>query len=454
MCWNAEYALLLAATTMISYVTGLRIGAVSRQEDRNKYLIISLVISVVFLSAFKYFNFLNGSLKSITNYFNLSYGIPELDILLPVGLSFYIFKSISYSIDVYRGKKGPEKNLINYALYVSFFPQLLAGPIERATHLLPQFNKKHTFDYNRVTDGLRLIAWGLFKKVVIADRLAVAVDRIYDNPYQYQGFPLIAATILFTYQIYCDFSGYSDIAIGTARIMGFDSKTNFNRPYFSSSVSEFWKRWHISLTSWFRDYLYIPLGGNRVMKLRWNINLMIVFLISGLWHGANWTFVAWGALHGFYLLFSIWTKKTRDLITRSIAITRIPFLHHSLKVATTFTLVTFAWLFFRANNLKDAVYIITHMFVDTGYFLANITDPILMCNIIGQLGISRQEGVLVLVSIFILEAVQLLQGLSDIENRFAAQPIWLRWSAYYVLSIMIIYFGAFNLAQDFIYLQF
>lgn len=257
--------------------------------------------------------------------------------LLPVGISFYTFQSLSYSIDVYRGEKEPERNFGKFALYVAFFPQLVAGPIERSTNLLPQFDRRISFDYDRFVSGLRLMLWGFFKKIVIADRLAIYVNEVYNSPAEFQGLTLILATYFFAFQIYCDFSGYSDIAIGAARIMGYDLMINFRQPYFSQSIAEFWKRWHISLSTWFKDYLYIPLGGNRVAKNRWYFNLMAVFLISGLWHGANWTFVLWGFLHGFYLVFSIWTQNIRDTISHAFRVDRFPALQRFFKSSSPST---------------------------------------------------------------------------------------------------------------------
>ncbi|MCE7945771.1 MAG: MBOAT family protein, partial [Chlorobi bacterium CHB1] len=272
MCWKAEYAVLILLSTGIDYVAALHMHKTSGRG-------------------------------------NIFYEFPLFDILLPVGISFYTFQTLSYTIDVYRSEKTPERNFIKFALYVTFFPQLVAGPIERSTRLLPQFDHEHKFDANRVVSGLRLMLWGFFKKLVIADRLALYVNEVYNNPADYTGLPVIIATYFFAFQIYCDFSAYSDIAIGAARVLGFDLMKNFRQPYLAQSIGEFWKRWHISLSTWFRDYLYIPLGGNRVSRLRWYVNLMAVFLISGLWHGANWTFVVWGALHGSYFVLSLLTQK-------------------------------------------------------------------------------------------------------------------------------------------------
>ncbi|HOJ12159.1 MAG TPA: MBOAT family O-acyltransferase, partial [Clostridiales bacterium] len=302
MAWRPEYIILIMISTFVSYFTGIKIGQANNKSTKKKYLNLSLLINLGLLIVFKYFNFFNDSLRTLFTQLNLPYNVPGFNLLLPMGISFYTFQTLSYSIDVYRGTMKPETHFGIFALYVSFFPQLVARPIERADRLLPQFYNKNKFDYDRVTSGLKIMAWGFFKKVVVADRLGIAVSAIYNNPVKHNSIQFIIATLFFTFQIFCDFSGYSDIAIGSARIMGFELMENFKRPYFSKSVAEFWRRWHISLSSWFKDYLYIPLGGNRVSKARNYFNLFITFLASGLWHGANWTFVVWGALHGAYIV--------------------------------------------------------------------------------------------------------------------------------------------------------
>jgi D-alanyl-lipoteichoic acid acyltransferase DltB (MBOAT superfamily) len=273
---------------------------------------------------------------------------------------------MSYAIDVYRGEKTPEKHLGIYALYISFFPQLLAGPIERSTRLIPQLHKKFDFDYERVTRGLRFVLWGLFMKLVIADTLALLVDPVYNNPQQYDGIHLILATLFYTFQIYCDFAGYSHIAIGVAEVFGYKTMQNFDHPYIAQSSSDFWRRWHISLSTWLRDYLYIPLGGNRLSLSQRYFNLFIVFLICGLWHGANWTFIVWGGLHGLYLIFSLMTQGIRNGICRMLKLDYAPHIHKALKILVTFSLVSFAWISFRANSMTDALYIISHLTAQWG----------------------------------------------------------------------------------------
>ncbi len=315
------------------------------------------------------FYFFTGNYNALARFFHLNYPIHVLNVILPIGLSFHTFQSLSYVIEVYKGRQQPQRHFGIYALYVMFYPQLVAGPIERPQNLLHQFYEHHTFDYQRVTDGLKLMAWGLFKKMLIADRVAVLVNAVYGNPTHYQGIPLITATLFFAIQIYGDFSGYSDIARGAAQVMGFRLMENFRQPYFSQSVSEFWRRWHISLSTWFKDYVYIPLGGNRVSVTRRHVNLFLTFLISGLWHGANWTYIVWGGLHGLYITLGAVTETPRASIRRYLRLDKMPLLHACLRVATTVALVCFAWIFFRANTLADAHYIVTHMFVGyTSYF--------------------------------------------------------------------------------------
>ncbi|HXL56453.1 MAG TPA: MBOAT family O-acyltransferase, partial [Chitinophagaceae bacterium] len=322
------------------------------------YLVCSLIANIGMLCVFKYYNFINTNFSFLLHGFGLSNPIPYLSILLPIGLSFHTFQAMSYTIEVYRGNQKAERHFGIYSLYVMFYPQLVAGPIERPQNLLHQFREKYDFEYDRVVDGLKLMLWGLFKKLVIADRLAIYVNAVYNNSEHHNGITLLTATIFFAFQIYCDFSGYSDIAIGAARVMGFKLMTNFDSPYFSKSIAEFWKRWHISLSTWFKDYLYISLGGNRVSIPRWCFNLFIVFLISGLWHGANWTYIIWGAINGFYLVFAIITQKYRDKFNSLIKINKLPAVNNFFQILITFGLTCFAWIFFRANSLPQALDII------------------------------------------------------------------------------------------------
>lgn len=443
MCWKAEYIFLIILSTVIDYYAANRMGKQSTRRERRPYLILSLVANLGLLFAFKYFNFFSESVRVLFDSVNIFYDAPAFDLLLPVGISFYTFQTLSYTIDVYRDQRKPERHFGVFALYVSFFPQLVAGPIERSTRLLPQFFEKHEFDYRRVTDGLKLILWGFFKKVVIADRLAVVVDQVYNNPYNYEGVSIIVATYFFAFQIYCDFSGYSDIAIGTAQVLGYDLMQNFRIPYYSKSISEFWKRWHISLSSWFRDYLYIPLGGSRVSKWRWYPNLMITFVVSGLWHGANWTFVIWGGLHGLYLVASILTERTRAGVYRFFNLNVNSFPIRLFRILITFHLVCLAWIFFRANNVTEAWYLVTHLFSNIQFKFGGY-----------QLGMPRNEIILSMVLIGVMEMVHLVQRRIDFRVVLNGQKVWFRWAVYYVAVGCILALGAYNNSSQFIYFQF
>jgi D-alanyl-lipoteichoic acid acyltransferase DltB (MBOAT superfamily) len=442
MSWKPEYIILILASTLIDYSVGLKLGSESRPAIRRRWLLLSLVTNLGLLFSFKYFNFFNDSFRQLFQMANLSYPVPALNVLLPVGISFYTFQTLSYTIDVYRGKIQPERHLGVFALFVSFFPQLVAGPIERSGNLLPQFYQKTAVDYERIISGLQRMTWGFFKKVVIADRLALLVNTVYNHPTEFSGMPLIIATYAFGFQIYCDFSAYSDIAIGAARVMGFDLMENFRQPYYARSIPEFWRRWHISLSTWFRDYVYLPLGGNRVKLPHWVFNILVVFVVSGLWHGANWTFVIWGALHGLYMVGTIlgqqvWAKigKPVKLPSAVLAI---------LKIFITFNLVSFAWIFFRANSLADATYIATHLF----------SNFELRISLYGTMPGGVFEFAIALLAILLMELVHWLQMTKgSIRHIISSQPVWFRWSVYYALVLLIIMFGNFGLTE-FIYFQF
>lgn len=450
MCWKAEYVVLILASTLVDYWAALRMGKAGEKPKRRKYLILSLVANLGLLFSFKYFNFFNESFRSLCDSVNIFYGVPTLDVLLPVGISFYTFQTLSYTIDVYRGTRQPERHFGIFAVYVSFFPQLVAGPIERSTRLLPQFFKKQTFEYERVVDGLRLVLWGLFKKIVIADRLAVYVNQVYNNPGDYSGGPLILATYFFAFQIYCDFSGYTDIAIGSARMMGYDLMQNFRRPYFAKSISDFWRRWHISLSTWFRDYLYISLGGNRVLRWRWHYNVIVVFVLSGLWHGANWTFLVWGMLHGIYMVVSNWTRNIRRRLSVSIGMDNRPLLQKWLRVAVTFHLVLLAWVFFRANSLSDALVILGNMLtIDFAHLARDLTTGFYVNNLSrGWFDLTVAFGL-----IGLLLFVQLQQRHGGVRQLLSARPVWQRWAVYYAAVMGIVLFGVYEHAE-FIYFQF
>lgn len=445
MAFVPIYIIILGGTIVIDYFAGIFIEK-SEGKRRKLFLVASLVANIGVLAVFKYYNFINENLSFLLHGFGVSNPIPYLSILLPVGLSFHTFQAMSYTIEVYRGHQKAERHFGIYSLYVMFYPQLVAGPIERPQNMLHQFREKYDFDYDRVMSGLRLMAWGLFKKVVIADRLAIAVDTVFNTPEQHNSLSLIIATVFFTFQIFCDFSGYSDMALGAARIMGFKLMTNFDKPYQSKSVHEFWKRWHISLSTWFKDYLYITLGGNRVTVPRWYLNLFIVFLVSGLWHGANWTFVIWGALHGFYLVFGLITQKYRDRFNQVLRIDKVPI----ISTISTFVLVAFAWIFFRANSVDSAFYIVKHMFTgipDVVHQLVN-NQPVLE-----SMGLKKNDFALSILLIIFLETVHYVQSKKSLSDIFVQKPAYVRWAVYYGVILAIIFLGVFENRQ-FIYFQF
>ena len=437
MAFVPVYILILAFTILIDYFAGIYIEKTEGRR-RKLYLIFSLIANIGVLAFFKYYNFLDRNLSLLLHSFGLTNPIPYLSILLPIGLSFHTFQAMSYTIEVYRGHQKAERHFGIYSLYVMFYPQLVAGPIERPQNLLHQFREKYDFDYDRIVEGLKLMLWGFVKKLVIADRVAIYVNAVYNNPEQHNGMTFLIATIFFAIQIYCDFSGYSDIAIGAAKVMGFKLMTNFNRPYLARNISEFWKRWHISLSTWFKDYLYIPLGGNRVSIPRWYFNLLLVFIISGLWHGANWTYIIWGGLNGFYLIFAIVTYGVRKKITRFIGIDKLPILNQSLQIVTTFILACFAWIFFRANNVTDAFNIIKKISTFKGPIF--IEDPSMI--------------IYPVLAIFLLLFVELKQEYYKGGFSFLNNSNWvLRNLSYTALIILILLFGVFDGGQ-FIYFQF
>ena len=430
------YIFILFTTIIIDYFAGIYIEK-NTGKSRKYWLIASIISTCLVLFVFKYFNFFNTNFRAIAEFLHLHYPISFVNIILPIGLSFHTFQSLSYVIEVYRGNQKAEKHFGIYALYVMFYPQLVAGPIERPQNMLHQFYEKHEFKYTNMVEGLKLILWGLFKKVVIADRLAIYVNAVYNNPAHHTRASLLLATLFFAFQIYCDFSGYSDIAIGTARTMGFKLMTNFNRPYFSKSVAEFWKRWHISLSTWFRDYLYISMGGKRVSKPRWLFNLFITFLISGLWHGANWTYVLWGSINGGYLVAPQVFNATSDKILPGKK--TFYTLKTIVNVIITFLLICFAWIFFRANSISDAFMVINRMIHNSGpLFIGNIRDLL--------------YGVSFLILIVIVEMIQEYRLFNNL-SLFHHPNYLVRYSTYISLCLLILLFGVFGGGQ-FIYFQF
>jgi len=460
MSFVPYYILILCVTILIDYYSGIAIER-SEGKRRKQFLTLSLIANLGMLGFFKYFNFFNANVDALAQWIGWNYPIQALNIILPLGLSFHTFQSMAYTIEVYRGHQKAEQHLGFLALYVLFYPQLVAGPIERPGNLLPQLHEERRFDYQNATDGLRLMAWGFFKKLVIADRLALLVDPIYANPRQYPGPLHILAMMALAYQVYCDFSGYSDIAIGAARVMGFRLMTNFDRPFSATSMSEFWKRWNISLSSWFRDYFYIPLGGNRVSRPRYYFNVFLTFLASGLWHGASWNFVIWGGLHGIFVLIEIWTKNLRAAFERFNPLGKLPSLQRLLQNFVVFLLVAFACIFFRAASLSDAWYIVEHLF--SGYDFSQI--PLWLEVIRATLGknfplailftslTGAQVLIIMIAQILFLEAVQYFQKQNPLEHVLIGKNAFLRWSAYYALLANILLFGAFS-QTTFIYFQF
>jgi len=435
MAFIPVYILILGFTIVVDYFAGIYLEKAT--SKRKLFLIMSLVANIGVLAFFKYFNFINENITALLKGAGMSNPVPFLKIILPIGLSFHTFQAMSYTIEVYRGNQKAERNFGIYALYVMFYPQLVAGPIERPQNLLHQFYEKHELNYDNVVSGLKLILWGFFQKLVVADRLAIYVDAVYNNPENHSGLTLLLATVFFAFQIYCDFAGYSNIAIGSAKIMGFKLMTNFRRPYFAKSISEFWTRWHISLSSWFRDYLYIPLGGNRVSVPRWCFNLFFVFLLSGLWHGANWTFIAWGAINGLYLIFSLFFKKFNEKFTVFTGLKKSPGIHAFVQIVTGFLLTSFAWIFFRAKSIDSAFLIIRKIFTFKGPLF--ISTPSLI--IYSLLAI----GLLLTCEFF----TEFYPQVSLINNKY--KPV--RYIAYASLVTIILVMGVLDGGQ-FIYFQF
>jgi alginate O-acetyltransferase complex protein AlgI len=454
MIFKPVYILILFFTILIDYYAGIWIDQ-AQGIMRKRLLLLSIIANVGVLAVFKYFNFLNEILSEFLAVFQQPNPIPFLSILLPIGLSFHTFQAMSYTIEVYRGNQKPEKHFGIYALYVMFYPQLVAGPIERPQNILHQFRQSFDFDYNRVLLGLRQMALGMFKKVVIADRLAVYVNQVYDRYDNYSGPTLLLATIFFSFQIYCDFSGYSDIALGSARVMGFNLMQNFNRPYFTTSISEFWRRWHISLSTWFRDYLYIPLGGNRSGKWQWYFNLFFTFLISGLWHGASWNFVIWGGLHGIYLIIGLVFASQFNQFSQRVEPIIGPGIIRLINNLWTFTLVSFAWIFFRCPSLDQAFYIISHTGIDfwkglKGILLNenNLRDHFLYAE---RNKIHFFLSFFWVVSLLIFEFIQ---SKTSITTSLLKVPAIFRWILYIGFAAAFIVFGLFESKQQFTYFQF
>ncbi|MDO8492546.1 MAG: MBOAT family O-acyltransferase [bacterium] len=405
------------------------------------------------LFVFKYFNFFNENIVALANFLHWNYSVAAVSIILPLGLSFHVFQSLSYVIEVYRGKFKAENNFFTYALYVMFFPQLVAGPIERPGHLLPQLNMTHNFNATNVRRGLERMLWGFFKKLVIADQIAIIVNHLYTN-LPYDGPTLLLLMFLFTYQLYCDFSGYSDIAIGSAMVLGFNLVENFNRPFASQSIAEYWRRWHISLSSWLRDYLYYPmvLGFGKVSKIRLYLSLFITFTLIGLWHGANWTFVIMGAMHGFYLVFASLTENVRQKFATVIGLTKFPKIRRLIKILIVFFLVSLGNIFFRAENVGQAWQIISHL---GDNFLDIFNVDFLRYQIFTEatLGVWKSAVVVIVLAIVFMEVIQFIQKYKKNIYIFEEKTKAVRYGWYYVLTLTILFFGYFG-AQPFVYFKF
>lgn len=434
--WDPRFLMLILFSTTVDYLIGNGLRGNEDPFGRKCLLWVSVLLNLGLLGVFKYYNFFLENFTEAFTFLGYQVKSNSLDVILPVGISFYTFQTLSYTIDVYRRHLEPERDFLTYAAYVSFFPQLVAGPIERGTHLLPQFRKLHHFDYARAVDGLRQILWGLIKKVVIADNCAYFANKVFNHPEDYNGAGVALGILAFTFQIYGDFSGYSDIAIGTSRLFGFDLKKNFAFPYFSRDIAEFWRRWHISLSTWFRDYLYIPLGGSRGSKAQQIRNVFIIFLVSGFWHGANWTFLAWGGLHALYFLPLLLLGRNRNNLEVVAAKRWYPSPKELVQMLVTFLLVALAWVFFRAESIGHAVEVLERLgygrfFKHTGLIPQRLYVAV---------------GILVLIEWF---------GRRDehaLERLFLGWPRGLRWGIYLALALLVVVYQGPK--QVFIYFQF
>ena len=443
-CWDWRFMFLLIFSTFLDYFTGLKMQDAKNQKRKHFWFWLSITVNLGFLGIFKYYNFFAESFAEAISHLGLQVNPWTLKVILPVGISFYTFHGLSYVIDIYKNRIKAEKNFIDYAVFVSFFPLLVAGPIERATHLLPQIKKERIFDYAKAVDGLRQILWGLFKKIVIADNCAEFANQVFNNSADQSGSTLVMGALFFTFQIYGDFSGYSDIAIGTARLFGIDLLRNFAFPYFSRDIAEFWRRWHISLSSWFKDYLYIPLGGSKGgnwMRIR---NTFIIFVVSGFWHGANWTFIIWGALNALFIMPSIIMKTNRNNLETVAQGKFLPTVKEFFQMAITFALAVFAWIFFRAENLGHALQYVSGIF----------TKSLLS---IPQGSTFAEINLHPFIMFFLLGLFILIEWLGR-EEQYAIAKLGIKWkrplryAMYYAIIIAIFWFGGKE--QQFIYFQF
>jgi alginate O-acetyltransferase complex protein AlgI len=442
MCWNPAYVVLILSSTIIDYVAALRMDRAQQDRTRRFWLIASLTGNLGLLFTFKYYNFFATSAEVFTEFYGLPVTLREVDLLLPVGISFYTFQSLSYTIDVYRKQRPADRHFGIFALYVSFFPQLVAGPIERSEHLLPQFYERHRWDMDNVRKGLLQMGAGFYKKCVIGDTLALYVDAVYGDPERYAGAPFMLAAYAFAIQVFVDFSGYSDIAIGAARVMGFDLYKNFDRPYHSKTVTEFWRRWHISLMSWFRDYIYIPLGGSQKGGFRHSFNIFLIFLISGVWHGAAWTFVIWGALCGIIVVFGVKTRPWRDAAAERFLGERFKLPRAVWQRLVVFHAFAVPLVLFRAQSIGDFYVFMTQSWNGVPFTSDLVFEPL-----------SAGRLAVVLVAILLMEAVHVWQYRESVTSRILSLPLPVRWVIYAGLIFGILFFGTFQ-ANDFVYFQF
>ena len=453
MCWNAKYALLLLTSTFATYIGGIILGAIKNGKYKHKLalkratLIVALSVNLIILFYYKYINFILALAQQIASKLHIELSIPVFDIILPVGISFYIFQALGYLIDVYRDDIYHESNFFRYALFVSFFPQLVAGPIERSKNLLKQLAEHKRFNLDNARCGLLIMLWGYFLKLVIADRSAIIVNTVYETYEEYKGFQLIVANVMFAIQIYCDFMGYSTIAKGAAKVLGIDLMVNFKQPYFATSIKDFWRRWHISLSTWFRDYLYIPLGGSRCSKIKKYRNIMITFMVSGLWHGASLTYVVWGLIHGIYQIIEDILKPLTDHIIKALRVNTEVFSWKFLRIIKTFILTDVAWIFFRADTLSSAVYILKESFkLDNTGLLLN--DGIY------QLGLDTRNMNILFIALLVLLVVSYMKEKGkNAYEWLSAQNALFRYVLYWG-AILLIILSLDITGQEFIYFQF
>ena len=455
MCWNTKYALLIGISTLITYISGLIIGKCQRGWSKKLVVALSFISNLGILVFYKYFDFILENINVVLGKCNMQLVSNPFDIILPVGISFYTFQALSYTVDVYRKEVEPEKNPLKYALFVSFFPQLVAGPIERSKNLLNQVKNIENikvWNYDRVANGFILMVFGMFQKMVIADRVSIFVDAVYNNLHAVGTMETVFAVVGFSIQIYCDFAAYSTIAIGAAKVMGFELMENFDTPYFAASIKEFWRRWHISLSSWFKDYLYIPLGGNRKGKIRKYFNLMVTFLVSGLWHGASWNYVVWGGLHGIYQVFGEILAPVRKKLVKVFKVNDGVFSYKLGQILFTFSLTSLTWVFFRAETIREALYFFKRMFT--------VWNPWVFFNEgLYEYGLDRVEVNILFAALFVLLLVELLKYFKKqrISEFLMEQNLWFRWIVVIGMIVACVVYGEYGISFDsnqFIYFQF